>query len=125
VLRGLVRWQVSEQYSERLWAQRKALRSLDDTLAEAHGRRDRLIALREEVPATFSGYAERIEALAPRIAALQARVDMAVGAQGGSLQQLALAEVATQKKRLNSYLTEAQFALAAVYDRAAHVGADE
>jgi hypothetical protein len=52
-------------------------------------------------------------------------VDSAVGDQGGTLQQLALAEVEGQKKRLTSYLTEAQFALAAVYDRAAHVGADQ
>jgi len=125
VLRGLVRWQLSEQYNERLWAQRKSMRSLKDALTEAHGRRDRLIALREQVPATFSGYAERIESLAPRIAMLQARVDTAVGSQGGSLQQLALAEVEGQKKRLTSYLTEAQFALAAVYDRAAHVGEDQ
>ena len=108
-----------------MWEQRKELRSLDAALAEAHSRRERLIALRDEVPATFAGYQERIDALAPRIAALQARVDTAVGDQGGTLQQLALAEVEGQKKRLTSYLTEAQFALAAVYDRAAHVGEDQ
>jgi tetratricopeptide (TPR) repeat protein len=122
VLRGLVRWQLEAKYSERLWAERKALHALDEALAEAHGRRERLSALREEVPATFAGYAERIDALAPRIDALQARVGGAVGAQGGALQMLALAEVAAQKKRLNAYLTEAQYALAAVYDRAAHSG---
>jgi tetratricopeptide (TPR) repeat protein len=122
VLRGLVRWQLEAAWSERLWAQRKALRALDAALAEAHGRRERLIALREEVPATFEGYAARIEALAPRIDALQARVHGAVGAQGGALQMLALAEVTAQKKRLGAYLTEAQYALAAVYDRAAHAG---
>jgi len=122
VLRGLVRWQLEAGYSERMWAQRKALRALDAALAEAHDRRERLIALREEVPATFEGYAARIDALAPRIDALQARADGAVDAQGGALQMLALAEVAAQKKRLGAYLTEAQYALAAVYDRAAHAG---
>ena len=123
VLRGLLRWELSAKYAERLWAERKALRDLDAVLAEAYARRVRLIALRDEVPASFAGYAEQIARLAPRIEALHTQVDAALGAQGGALQQLALREVGEQRDRLNTYLTEAQFALAAVYDRAAHAEA--
>jgi hypothetical protein len=120
VLRGLMRWELQSHYAERLWAQHKALNALDAALAEAHERRTRLAALRDEVPATFNGYAERIRSLAPRIDALRARVDAAVDNEGGQLQQLALDEVRAQRQRLSAYLTEAQFAMAAVYDRAAH-----
>jgi tetratricopeptide (TPR) repeat protein len=120
IMRGLLRWQIEAQYSERMWSQRKALRELEQLVADTHARRERLVALRTEVPASFSGYAERIAALTPRIEALRARVDAALGMQGGALQQVALAEVEGQKARLQAYLTEAQFALAALYDRAAH-----
>lgn len=125
ILRGMLRWQLEARYPERLWEQRKAVRALNEVLAEAHARRERLIVLRDEIPATFEGYAQRIDALAPRIDALRARVRVALAGQGDGLRQLALAEVGERRERLHAYLTEAQFALASVYDRAAHAEASQ
>ena len=100
----------------------RRMRELDAALAEAHAP----ARAPDRPPRGGAGVLRGLRGAHRRAGAahraLRARVDGAVGAQGGALQQLALAEVARQKKRLHAYLTEAQFALAAVYDRAAHAG---
>ena len=67
--------------------------------------------------------ASRVHELADRMARLQPRIDAAAGAQQRLLAGIAARELEAQKSRLASYATQAQFALAALYDGAASGGA--
>jgi hypothetical protein len=58
-----------------------------------------------------------------RIARLKPRIDAAAAAQERLLADIAVRELEAQKARLASYATQAQFALAALYDGAAAEGA--
>ncbi|MFZ0550955.1 MAG: hypothetical protein WAM21_09120, partial [Steroidobacteraceae bacterium] len=70
------------------------------------------------------GFAERVTALQQRIGALQVRLAAAETAQSQALAELAVADLEQQKQRLQGYGVQAQFALATLYDQAAHPGGD-
>jgi hypothetical protein len=61
----------------------------------------------------------RIEALAPRVDGLRTSAQATLTAQRTFLERLAVAELEAQRDRLDTYLVQARFALAAIYDRAA------
>jgi hypothetical protein len=50
---------------------------------------------------------------------LKTRTQDTLAAQRTFLERLAVAELEAQRARLNTYLVQARFALAAIYDRAA------
>jgi hypothetical protein len=66
-----------------------------------------------------SGFVARIAELKSRIARIGPQIDAAARAQETVLGALAVRELDAQKERLASYATQAQFALAAIYDSAA------
>ena len=70
-------------------------------------------------PARYAALSERVNGLAPRVEAMAARVDDALARQRSFLQEIAVDELQTQKERLDVYLIQARFALAAIYDIAA------
>ncbi len=123
LLRGVLRWRQSEAFPARLWEQRKATRALDDALATAGLQRESLLTAREHALDGLEDFRTRIEALRPRIAQLQARIDLALNGHQRYLETLAEAQIEGRRQRLRAYLTEAQFALASVYDTGAHAGA--
>jgi hypothetical protein len=57
--------------------------------------------------------------LRERLSALRPRVSAAIESQGKRLEEIAVADLVTQKKQLEKYLVEARFALASIYDRPA------
>ncbi len=61
-----------------------------------------------------------MSALQQRIGALQVRLAAAETAQSRALAELAVEDLEQQKKRLQGYRVQAQFALATLYDQAAH-----
>ena len=56
--------------------------------------------------------------LAERVARISPLIDSTALAQERALSELAIAELQAQQKRLGSYSTQAQFALASLYDGA-------
>lgn len=120
VLRGLLEWRLSQEYAARLWEQTRAHRELVAALAEAHARTDALVAAREETDERLARFAARVDAIVPRVATLRARIGGLQGDHGRYIAQLAEATLEARRQRLAAYLTEAQYALASVYDSAAH-----
>ena len=118
LLQGLLTWDVSQQYSSRLWEAKKTLRAIDAELAQASARREALIAAQRDMPRTFDGYARRIEQLRGRIDILLAELKRVAAEQERHLEQLAIAELERQQARLATYATQARFALAQIYDQA-------
>ena len=122
LVRGVLLYQMDQEFAARLWSEHKALRSLDVELARAQRRWTQLQTGQQALPAETGGFAERVSALQQRIGALQVRLAAAESAQSRALAELAVRDLEQQKMRLQGYRVQAQFALATVYDQAAHSG---
>ena len=118
LLRGLLTWDLSAQYSARLREEKKALQEADRLIAEAEARREALLREQAQVPARFDEFDKRIEALRNRIDQAQADVGAAARAQEDYLAELAAAELARRREQIATYITQARFAVAQIYDQA-------
>ena len=70
------------------------------------------------MPARFDEFDKRIEALRSRIDRAQADVGAAARAQEDYLAELAAAELARRREQIATYITQARFAVAQIYDQA-------
>jgi Tetratricopeptide repeat len=116
---GALTWQLAQEYPARLWDARKALRIIDSGLADARRREAALAEAQREEPARHERFAARIGELDQRIRALIPRVVALQREQQGHVQEMAIAELTGQKERLAAYTTQARFAVAQLFDRAA------
>jgi len=117
-LRGLLAWDLSTQYSARLWEEKKALQEAGRLIAEAEVRRKGLLGEQVRMPASFDEFAGRIEALRGRIDHARADVSAAARAQEDYLAEVAAAELARRREQIVTYVTQARFAVAQIYDQA-------
>jgi hypothetical protein len=117
-LRGLLLWDLQRDYKARLWAERKALGDLDRQMREAQRRHHQVSSARTDWPDKFGALTARIDALRPRVAGLQGNAQTALARQQEFLQGIAVDELKAQRDRLNTYMLQARFALASIYDRA-------
>ena len=92
---------------------------MDAELAEASSRLALVEQASGDAPRSTEGFATSVSALDARIARLKPRIDATAAAQEQVLADIAVRELQAQKARLASYATQAQFALAALYDGAA------
>jgi len=100
---------------------RAALLETADALAEARLRLG-LLQGGGTAPGDAAGFDQRIAGLAARIDEITPRIDATAAAQERVLAGIAVNELEAQKRRLANYATQAQFALAALYDGAAAGG---
>jgi hypothetical protein len=117
LLRGLLNWDIATDFSSRIWQARKALNELDRLLHESEARRAALEQAQQEMPRRFEAFDVRIRALTPRIVQLRGRAQELARAQEAHLGELAVAELRQQHERLATYLTQARFAVAQMYDQ--------
>ena len=116
---GALAWELAQALPARLWEMKKALRTIDAELAQAQGREQALVQAQRDEPARHEQFAARIVALGQQIQALIPKVAALTNEQQGHVQELAVAELQRQQERLAAYTTQAQFAVAQLYDRAA------
>jgi hypothetical protein len=121
--RGTLAWQLDAGYKLRLSRLRTGLREVDAELTEARGRFAAVEQASGDAPRSTGDFAARVSELDARIAGLKPRIDATAAAQEHVLADIAVRELEAQKARLASYATQAQFALAALYDGAASEGA--
>jgi tetratricopeptide (TPR) repeat protein len=115
---GALTWQLAQDYPSRLWEAQKALKAIDTGLTGAREREAALAKAQREEPARFEQFEKRIVELGKRIRAMLPRVAALSREQQGHVQELAVAELDRQKDRLATYVTQARFAVAQLYDRA-------
>ncbi len=121
ILAGHLYWQLNDQYPARSWDTRKSLRSLNRIVRQAMQRHHRVESAREAVPQQLAEFEGRIAAISPRIDALRGRLASLLDAEQNHVEMLAVRELSLQQNRLETYLVQARFALAAIYDRYAEV----
>mgnify|MGYP003429224958 CR=1 FL=1 len=118
LLSGVLGWELSSQWPDRLWRAKKDLRDADRGIEEAQTREQRLARAQREEPQRFVAFAKRIDALEARINALIPRVAALTTEQQQHVQGIAVAELTLAQERLAQYQTHARFALAQLHDRA-------
>jgi tetratricopeptide (TPR) repeat protein len=118
-LKGLLLWDLRRDYKARLWAEKKSLSDLDRELREAQRRHHQVQSGRDDWPEKFVQLTARIDSLGPRVDALKTSAATALAHQQTFLQGLAVEELKAQRDRLRTYMVQARFALASIYDRAA------
>jgi len=118
-LKGLLMWDLRRDYKARLWAEKKSLADLDRQLREAQRRHHEVESARNDWPEKFVELTARIEGLRPRVAGMQGEAQAALLKQQLFLQDVAVAELKAQRERLSTYMIQARFAVASIYDRAA------
>jgi hypothetical protein len=101
---------------------RKSLIDADRALADAAAHEAGIAAARSEARASFEGFGDRVATARERIAKLRQATRTTAIAQSHYLEKLAIAELKQRRSRLVTYLTQAQFAVAQIYDKAS-VGA--
>jgi chromosome segregation ATPase len=119
LIRGVLFWDLRSSYRDRLYAERRELKDLDKSLAEANNRWLRVQQARQIAPTTTGDFAARIALLQARMSTLRANLARESTAQGDLLGQIAVDELQAQQQRIKDYEIQARFALATIYDRAA------
>ncbi len=118
LLRGTLLWQLDAAYKVRLRGVKSDLEETGRLLAEARDGSQRVEAAGATAPRNTAGFESRVGELAARVDDIGPRIDAAGVAQERVLADIAVQELESQKRRLASYATQAQFALAAIYDGA-------
>ena len=116
--RGVLLWRLDQDWKTRSWQASRAMRELDAAVYDARTRETGSSRAREGAPERNAALGLRVAAVSPRVAALAARVDAAKAKQSRHLADIAVAELETQRQRLDEYSVQARYALATIYDRA-------
>ncbi|WP_235835074.1 tetratricopeptide repeat protein [Piscinibacter terrae] len=122
--KGALVWRLSQEYPGRVWSAQKGMRDTNAGLEEARRRDAALQQAQKDEPARHEAFAKRIAELAQRIDALIPRVAALTKEQQQVVQEIAVTELTHQKERLTAYVTQAQFAVAQLVDKANQQGAD-
>jgi hypothetical protein len=122
LVRGVLLYRMSAQFPRRLWHAHRRLERIDRALAKAQVRWNGLERERRGIPAGTGEFAAQVTALEQRVAALQRRVASAKRAQAAQLADDAVEQLERQRQQVEDYRTQAQFALATIYDQATHGG---
>ena len=118
LLRGVLLWQLDAEYKQRMRALKNDVRETSSLLADARRGMQQVDQASASAPQSTASYASQVRSLAARVDAMSPRIDAAAAAQQRVLVAIAVDELEAQKRRLASYATQAQFALAAIYDGA-------
>jgi len=120
-LRGVLFWNLYRDYKARLWQANRNLRTLERDYRTAQRAYRQVDLARTEWPDKFADLTQRIAGLTPRLSSLTTGLEQLIERQAQLLERLATRELSAQRERLSTYLVQARFALAAVYDRSATV----
>lgn len=118
LLRGLLISDIAKDYSVRLWEAKKSLRAIEAEIATAAARRAALAGAQREMSKTFAGHARRIKELRARIEKIQGRLAVVAVEQELVIEALAVTALEQQRARIATYVTQARFAVAQIYDQA-------
>lgn len=113
---GILHWQLSETFPNRLRAAKKGLIELDHAIAELKGSKRSLAFAIDNSP-ELDGYDTKIETMEYRIVQQQQSVELVYQQVDDELRRLTGDRLQQHKKRIETYLAQARLAIARIYDR--------
>ncbi len=116
--RGLLEWDISTTFNERIWKLKKGLRQLDSEIRKTEEQQKTISTAKTRAPRGFEGYNRQISAMNKKIKELQSQIDDVYGQQQQEVQEIIVDQLAWLRDRLAEYLDQAQFSLARLQDLA-------
>ncbi len=122
---GALTWQMSQPFAGRVWSTKKLLRTAQDQLAQARERDAGLASAQRDEPARIEAFAGRVRALDTRLKTMIPQVAALTLEQQQATQGLAVAALQRQQERLATYVRQARYAIAQLYDHASVARKDD
>jgi tetratricopeptide (TPR) repeat protein len=117
-LQGLLTWEVKTNYHDRLTEFYGHLQDSQMAIDELTRQYDAYVRIRQAATHSYVGYDIPIKRMRTRVEAGLTRIDLLMARQGRMLEQVAVRELESRVRRLESYEERARYALADSYDRA-------
>ena len=118
-LRGVLAWRLETEYPERLTAAYEHLKELNVQVDALTRQYDAFVRTRQAATHSYAGYDAQIERLRGSAGDALKRVADLMGRQGEMIETVALDQLRIRRDRLVAQQTEARYAIADSYDRAA------
>jgi hypothetical protein len=115
--KGLMLWQTSEEFGDRLWQSIKTLNQLDSKIGEANASEDRVTKILAAAP-DLDPYKARMTESQQKIDQLLARIDRAINNNESDLKDQVVGILNAQRARLFNYLAQSRLSVARLYDKA-------
>ncbi|MDH5738366.1 MAG: hypothetical protein OEZ23_08640, partial [Gammaproteobacteria bacterium] len=123
-VKGVINWQIMQEYDERHTSAFKSLRQLEGIVEQLESAYNDFVRTRQSASQSYVGYEKPIGRLRVRIKDMQTRLDTVLSRQGYILEMMAVNELEKRKLKLEEYQIKARFALAESYDRAQKTQSD-
>ena len=118
-LRGTLTWRLETEYHERLTAAHVHLNELSAHVDALDRQYDAFVRTRQAATHSYVGYDVQIERLRERVGDALQRVNILMARQGQMIETVAISQLEARRERLVAQQTEARYAIADSYDRAA------
>jgi tetratricopeptide (TPR) repeat protein len=118
LIKGVLYWQMNAAFKARTWGTQRALREIAQGLHETEHRWALVQDARAVEPDHDGAFAARIAILRPRIETAREHLAKLEAAEERYLGDIAVHELESQQERIGTYLLQARYALATIYDRA-------
>jgi tetratricopeptide (TPR) repeat protein len=118
-LRGALTWRLETEYDQRLTAAHAHLNELNSSVDALTRQYDAFVRARQAATHSYVGYDAQIASLRERVGAARQRVDSLMARQGNMIETVAIDQLDARRERLVAQQTQARYAVADSYDRAA------
>jgi len=118
-LRGLLTWRLETEYQERLTTAYAHLKELDAQVDALNRQYEAFVRARQAATHSYMGYDETIAGLQGRVDDALRRVETLMTRQGDLIEKVAIHQLESRRERLVTQQTQARYAVADSYDRAA------
>ena len=118
-LKGVLTWTLYTTYPERLTKAHEHLNALNADVAVLTKQYQQFVRTRQAAAHSYLGYDDTISRLRTRSAEALDTVNQLMAKQGHLIETVAIDELKTRRARLEVYQTQARYAVADSYDRAA------
>ena len=124
-LRGALTWRLETEYPERLTAAHVHLNELNVHVDALTREYDAFVRTRQAATHSYVGYDDQIRRLRGRVDEALSGVDSLMSRQGRMIETVAINQLTARRDRLAAQLTQARYAVADSYDRAARAQSGE
>jgi len=118
-LKGVVTWTLYTTYPQRLTEAHEHLNALNADIAVLNKQYQEFVRARQAAEHSYLGYDDTIKRLRTRAAESLETVNKLMAQQGHLIETVAIEELKSRRARLEVYQTQARYAVADSYDRAA------
>jgi len=118
-LKGTMTWSLYSNYAERLTEAHAHLKALNADLAVMNERYQEFVRARQAAVHSYMGYEDIIARLRTQSREALLTINQLMSRQGHLIETVAISELKSRQQRLEAYQTQARYAVADSYDRAA------